>query len=144
MFARKVSLDVCCMESDWVCCMGSGWYAGGPLRCVAMYTMIGDLAKDTMALGYLYAPPSSPDYVPLFTPPKRTLVPKGGNAVRILSKADTKVDQATSSTKPTTKDRGLFSPTSLTRRTVTPLTSSLPIQHPKPQITSLTLITSAV
>ena len=68
-----------------------------------MYTTIGDMAKDTMALGYLYAPPSSPDYVPLFRSPKRTLVPKGGNALRILSKADTKVDQATSSAKPKPK-----------------------------------------
>ena len=63
-----------------------------------MYTTIGDMAKDTMALGYLYAPPSSPDYMPLFTPPKRSHVPKGGNALRTISKADTKADQATSFT----------------------------------------------
>ena len=66
-----------------------------------MYTTIGDRAKDTMALGYLYAPPSSPDYISLFAPPKRSLAPKGGNALRIISKVDTKADRAT--LKPKTK-----------------------------------------
>ena len=53
------------------------------------YTTIGDMAKNTMALNYLYAPPSSPDYQPLPKPPqRRSPVPKGGNATHVISKDD--------------------------------------------------------
>ena len=55
---------------------------------VYLYTTIGDMAKDTMALGYLYAPPSSPDYQPLPKPQRHSLVPKGGNVTHIISKND--------------------------------------------------------
>ena len=61
-----------------------------------MYTTIGDMAKDIMALGYIYAPPSSSDYVPLLQPQKRSLVPKGGSALRIISKPATEAAKAKS------------------------------------------------
>ena len=52
-----------------------------------LYTTIGDMAKNTMALEYLYAPPSSPDYQPLPQPQRSPPVPKGGNATHIISKS---------------------------------------------------------
>ena len=67
-----------------------------------LYTTIGDMAKDTMALGYLYAPPSSPDYQPLPKPQRHSLVPKGGNAAHIISKADIQTLKAAAQTSTTT------------------------------------------
>ena len=53
---------------------------------VYLYTTIGDMAKDTMALGCLYNPPSSPDYQPLPKPQRRSLVSTGGNVAYIVCK----------------------------------------------------------
>lgn len=74
---------------------------------VYLYTMIGDMAKDTMALGYLYAPPSSPDYQPLPKPQRRSLVPKGGNVAHIISKDAVQSLKAaqTTATTPESKSR---------------------------------------
>lgn len=49
------------------------------------YTTIGDMAKDTRALGYMYAPPLSKD---VFTPPVGFSAPKasGGCAISLLVK----------------------------------------------------------
>ena len=65
-----------------------------------IYTTIGDMAKDTMALGYLYAPPYSSDYVPLTRPQQRATIPKGGSAAQIISKADTSSARAYKRCKP--------------------------------------------
>ena len=55
---------------------------------VYLYTTIGDMAKDIMALNYLYAPPSSPDYQPLPKLQRHSLIPKGGNVTHVISKDD--------------------------------------------------------
>jgi len=68
------------------------------------YSTIGDMAKDTKALNYLYAPPANPDFVPL--PVNRTKPQtKGGQPVpavsrSLLAKSDLAVNATASEPNP--------------------------------------------
>ena len=57
--------------------------------CIYVYTTIGDMAKPSQALGYLYAPPATPDYLDIQTSLAGVysrMRPSGGSSMR-LSKA---------------------------------------------------------
>ena len=55
---------------------------------VYVYTTLGDMAKPTQALNYLYAPPATPDYVPIQKSllQSRKMPPSGGTVVPTMRK----------------------------------------------------------
>lgn len=70
------------------------------------YTTTGEMARPVAALGYAYAPPSSPDAFELPKPETKIPRPSGGNATKVIS-----VDARSSGFQAAKKlDRGNFKP----------------------------------
>lgn len=64
-----------------------------------IYTTIGDMAKDTKALSYLYAPPACPDvFTP--TPARKAAKPSGGNSITMPNNAPLARDSASTKKVP--------------------------------------------
>ena len=61
-----------------------------------IYSTIGDMAKPSQALGYIYAPPASPDYIEIQTPyagVSRRMAPSGGSSLLVNVRLSTSQHQ---------------------------------------------------